>query len=87
MAKQKKILDINEGRTHLVCLRLSDPKEYNPYRIYLIISPTGAPIRKRLLEKYGDFPSVLCFIRNFYIEGINTMCYTEMVRWIQSNHA
>lgn len=87
MAKQKKVLDINEGGSHLICIRLSDLKEFNPYRIYLVISVPGAPVRKRLLEKYGDFPSVLCFIRSFYLEGINTMWYTDIIRWVKSSHA
>ena len=84
MAAQKKILDINEGGSHLVCIRLSDPKECNPYRIHLVTSATGAPVRKRLLQKYGDFVSVLCFLRDFYLEGIGTLCYTDMVAWIKS---
>jgi len=86
MAKQKKILDIDEGGSHLICLRLADPKEFNPYRIYLVTTPHGMPVRKRLLEKYGDFPSVLCFLKYFYLDGINTMCYTEIVEWIRSKH-
>lgn len=86
MTKQKKILDIDEGGSHLICLRLSDPKDYNPYRIYLVTTPSGMPVRKRLLEKYGDFTSVLCFLKDFYLDGINTMCYTEIVEWIRSKH-
>jgi len=84
MAKQKKILDINEGGSHLMVVRRNDPKDYNPYRIYLIISATGAPLRRRLLEKYGDFPSVLCFLKDFYLDGIDTMCYNEIVDWLRS---
>ena len=86
MAMQTKVLDLHEGGTHLTVIRRNDPKDYNPYRIYLIISATGAPLRRRLLEKYGDFPSVLCFLKDFYLDGINTMCYTEIVEWIRSKH-
>ena len=85
MAAQKKILDIDEGSAHLVCLRQTDPNEYNPYRIYVVISATGAPIRRRLLAKRADFPSVLSFVRDFYLEGINTLCYTDMVAWSGSH--
>lgn len=86
MAKQKKIMDINEGHTHLVVIRMSNQKDPNPYRIYLVISCVGAPVRKRLLDKYADFMSVLYFIRNFYLEGIDALCYTDMVRWIRRGY-
>ena len=79
-------MDINEGRSHLVVIRLLDRKERNPYRIYLVTSATGAPLRKRILIKYGDFMSCICFIRDFYLEGIDTMCYTDMVRWVHRGY-
>ena len=85
MAKQKKIMDIHADGTHLICTQSDNRKDPNPYRIYLIISPTGAPIRKRLLTKYGDFISVFCFFRDFYLAGMDTMCYTEIIQWINQN--
>ena len=83
MAKQKKIMDINEGGTHLVVIKDYTPKAYNPFRIYLIISATGAPLRKRILIRYGDFMSCIYFLRDFYLDGVNAMCYTDMVRWVR----
>ena len=83
MANQKKVMDIHEGRTHLSVIR-SNTDRINPYRIYLVISPTGSPLRQRLLIKYGDFMSCIYFIRDFFLEGLDTMCYTEMVEKIRS---
>ena len=82
MAKQKKIMDIHEGRTHLVVIR-DNVARHNPYRIYLIISPTGAPVRKRQLIQYADFMSVLYFLRDFFLYGLDAMCYSEMREWIK----
>jgi len=84
MAKQKKIIDIHADGTHMICTQSDDRRDPNPYRIYLVISPTGVPLRKRLLTKYGDFISVLCFFRDFYVAGMDTMCYTDIVQWIRS---
>lgn len=81
MANQKKIIDINDRSAHLSVIRC-DSDKYNPYHIYLIISPTGSPVRKRLLDKYDDFMSCVYFIKDFFLEGIDTMCYTEMVKWV-----
>lgn len=86
MANQKKIIDINEGHIHLVCIR-HNADRYNPYHIYLVISATGAPLRKRLLIKYADFMSVLYFLRDFYLNGLDTMTYCEMKEWIDSRTA
>ena len=82
MVKQKKIMDIHEGRTHLVVIR-DNTTQRNPYHVYLVISPTGAPIRKRQLIQYGDFMSVLCFLRDFFLYGLDAMCYSEMREWIK----
>lgn len=81
MANQKKIIDIHDRSAHISVVRC-DSDKCNPYRIYLIISPTGSPVRKRLLVKFADFMSCIYFIKDFFLEGIDTMCYTEMVEWI-----
>ena len=85
MAKQEKIMDITEGNVHLVVIRDSTER-HNPYKIYIVTSPTGMPIRKRILDKYADFMSVLYFIRNYYLDGVNTMCYTDMIRWVRRGY-
>lgn len=88
MAKQKKkkIMDVNEGGSHLVVIR-TESDMYNPFHVYLVISPTGAPVRKRLLIKYGDLVSCIYFLRDFYVEALNTMCYSEMRDWIRQRTA
>ena len=85
MSKQKKILDINEGGRHLVCIQQTDRGVTNPYSIYVIISPTGAPVRRRLLSKYEDFMSVIYFLRDFYLSGLDTMTVSEAVEWINAH--
>ena len=87
MAKQKKIIDVNPGpgSAHLIVIQDSQVK-YNPFRIYLVISPKGSPLRKRILNMYGDFMSCVYFIRDFYLEGIDTMCYTDMVKWVRKRY-
>ena len=86
MARQKKIIDINEGGRHLICTHSMDAK-INPYAVYVVISPTGSPIRKRLLVKYGDFMSVIYFIRDFYLYGLNTMTVSEVREWLDERTA
>ena len=87
MSRQKKILDINEGGSHIVCIQQRERGVINPYRIYVIISPTGAPVQRRLLTKYADFMSVLYFLRDFYLNGLNTMPVSEAVEWINAHTA
>lgn len=84
MKKSEKVLDVNIHSGHIVCIRRNDPAEINPFRIYIVISAKGAPIRKLILQKYADFISVLCFVKDFFLEGIDTMCYTDMVAWVKS---
>lgn len=84
MKKTEKVLDVNAGNAHVVCIHHLDRHDYNPYRVYLITSVTGSPVRKRLLQKYADFISALCFVKDFFLEGIDTMCYTDMVAWVKS---
>lgn len=84
MANQKKILDINEGGRHIVCIHSLDRKVINPYAVYVVISPTGMPVRKRLLLRYADFMSVLYFLRDFYLDGLNTMTVSEAREYIKA---
>ena len=79
----RKIIDVNEGNRHLVCYKSSDRS--NPFRVYMVISPTGSPVRKRLLIRYGDFMSVIYFIRDFYLYGLDTMSLSEVKEWIDKH--
>ena len=79
----KRILDLHEGRTHIQCIH-TDSDRYNPYHVYLVVSATGTPIRRRLLIKYGDFMSVLCFIKQFFQDGLDALPYCDMMESIRS---
>lgn len=87
MCKQKKIIDIHEGGRHLVCIQNMDKTDRNPYKVYEVISPTGSPVRKRILTKYGDFMSVIYFIRDFYLYGLDTMPVSEVREWLSEHSA
>ena len=84
MAKQQKILDVNEGRMHLICIKHFDRSDYNPYKVYAVISVPGSPVRKRLLTKYGDFVSVLCFIKDFYLDGLDALPLCDVREYIKA---
>lgn len=86
MPRQKKVIDINEGGRHLICIHKPDDN-YNPYYIYAVISPSGTPLRKRILIKYGDFMSVLYFFRDFYLYGLDTMSVSEVRDWLNEHTA
>lgn len=81
MAKTKKILDVNTGSAHLICIQSLDRSDWNPYRVYLVTFVPGAGNRKRLLIKYGDLVSVLCFIKDFYLDGIDTRTAQDILTW------
>lgn len=86
MSAQKKIIDIHENRCHLICIKDSNDKTH-PYHVYMVISPTGSPLRKRLLVKYTDFMSVLYFFRDFFLYGLDVCCLTEIKEWLAEHSA
>jgi hypothetical protein len=69
----KKVLEIN-GDGGLFCKVMEDYTKRNPYRIYKVWWATDADGRYRkhqkLVEEYGDFASVLCYLRDDAL-GIN----------------
>ena len=79
---QRRVIDLHEGHTHIQCIKTDD--KVNPYRVYLVISVTGEPIRRRLLIKYADFMSVLCFLTEFFRDGLDVLSYCEMKDAIRS---
>ena len=87
MARMKKVMDIDEGGSHLVVYKSYDKKDFNPYKIYLIISGHGElPVRKKLLDKYCDILSVVYFVRNFYLDGVNKMTYEDTLAWAREGY-
>ncbi len=64
----KKVMEIN-GDGGLFCKVMRDDSEKcNPYKLYKVfwtVDESGCYIRhQKLVEKYGDFASVLCYLRD-----------------------
>lgn len=64
----KKVFEIN-GDGGLFCKVMRDDKaKYNPYRIYKVFWTVDENLRytkhQKLVEKYGDFASVMCYLRD-----------------------
>lgn len=57
--KTRKILDIKENGMHIICIKTED--KYNSYRVYSLYWKDGSEHRK-LLNKFGDFDSVIFFV-------------------------
>ena len=74
----KKVLDINTDGFRIMCLQTND--RYNPYRVYRIWGYPGCMHRWQI-EKYGDFMSVIYFIRDIYRYAVDTMPINQMLQW------
>lgn len=71
---RKKVLDICLDGVHIECIRINGNN--NPFRVYRVSSG-----HRRQIAKYGDFLSVVYFIRDFYSDGADTMTLVETVEW------
>ena len=78
--KTRKVLELNENGTHLMCIRTDD--KINPYRVYK--KSIG---HCNLLIKYGDLMSVIHFLRDFYLNALDTMPLGEIKAWIAEHSA
>ena len=78
--KTQQVLGIREGGIHIICLKTS--YSVNPYRVYRIDFGHRCQI-----AKYGDFTSVLCYIRDLYFFGANSLTMTELVNWSKERGA
>lgn len=76
----KKVLDIRLGGKHIECIRTDD--RYNPFRVYL-----KTVNHRRQIAKYGDFLSVIDFIRDYYTEGIDSLTLSQTVEWAKAIEA
>lgn len=59
----RKILDICEFSSHVICIKTDD--KYNPYRIYHVYWENGTR-HKKMLKKYADFISVMDYVSYHY---------------------
>ena len=79
MAKVVKFLDIQAGGVHLEARMIRDKAEMNPFRVGLVEFNNG--YHRYQLAKYGDFMSVLCFVKDFYQAGVNVLTVPEIRDW------
>lgn len=70
----KKALGINLDGCRIDCIRTEDKR--NPFRVYRI----GGGHRI-MIAKYGDFMSVLHFLKDFYLEGMDTATLSDVREW------
>ena len=85
--KTQKVLDLCCG-IHLVCIRtLSVNGHYpaNPYRLYILYHARnrhGYPTQHRkCIAKYGDMASILCMIKDMYIDYVQDLQIENVVAW------
>lgn len=76
----KKVLDIRLDGKHIECIRTDD--RYNPFRVYL-----KTVNHRRQIAKYGEFLSVIDFIRVYYTEGIDSLTMSQTVEWAKAIEA
>ena len=69
----RKVLDICLDGFHLVCIRTDDK---NPFRVYRLNNG-----HRMQIAKYGDFLSVICFIKDLYIAGADTFNTPMLREW------
>ena len=85
--KQFKVLDIHDYM-HLVCIRVIGEKDPNPYRLFMVyysINKDGYTTKhKKLIAKYADIVSVLCMVKDMYINNVQHMTYTEAFTWCKT---
>lgn len=89
MASKIKVLDMTSG-LHLECIKVcpkaGEKETVNPYLLYITYkAPTrsgyGYSTHKKLVAKYGDMISILCMIKDIYLEGIDTYPVNVAIDW------
>ena len=73
----KKVLKINLDGCRLECIKTED--KYNPFRVIRV-----AAGHRRQIAKYGDFISVICFLKQFYQDGADTMNTPDVIAWAKA---
>lgn len=76
----KKVIDVRLDGKHIECIQTDDKD--NPFRIYLKNAN-----HRRQVAKYGDFLSVIYFLRDYYAEGIDTLSLSETIAWAKAGSA
>ena len=69
MAKTRKVLDINEGGKHFVCIRDNEKGVFKLYDLYWGTNKYGYPAEKReLIDEFFMFSSVLSYLTDFSVK-------------------
>ena len=79
--KSYKCMDINVGGAHLECVFVKAEERRNPYRVFL--KPDC--YHRAQIAKYGDWLSVVYFIRDFFMDGMNTRTREEVRTWAKEH--
>ena len=87
MVKQYKVLDTCDF-VHLVCIKRTDPEEVNPYRLYIVYSGRNEQYgyyteKRKQVAKYADMASVICMIKDLYINGMEHKPVSEVISWCE----
>ena len=70
----RKVLDIHLEGNHLVCVKTDDDRY--PFRLYRVTYS-----QRKQIAKYSNFFSVIVFIKDFYLNGVDSMTLAESVEW------
>lgn len=76
MVSRRKVMDICDGGCHLEVIKICSKKELNPYRIRRVSAG-----HHNQIAAYADWMSVIYFLRDFYLEGMDTRTLQEIKDW------
>lgn len=79
-----KVLDICDY-IHLVCIKIDNETELNPYRLYIeypVKNKYGYyTTHKKQIAKYGNMASILCMVKDMYIEFMQHKSINQILAW------
>lgn len=75
MARVHQVMDMSNQGFSIKVLYDSEDKN-NPYRVYRVWYG-----HRRLLVKYADYYSVICFLHDIYREGMDTATVSDLIEW------
>ena len=81
MAKTYKCLELNADGSHIVCIKHLDDKEY-PFWLYKVLD---GGMHRRLIAKYADLCSILRFMYELHLFGMDSAPVSEILAWKTMN--
>lgn len=79
MAKTYQIMSMNDNGFSVKVIKVVG--DNNPYHVYRVWRG-----HRRLIAKYGDYFSVICFLHDIYRWGMDTVPVNELVEWAKNYH-